>query len=45
MTKQAAEKWQMHEIQRKTPEDGHTIMTETCRGFLMMLLQNIFNKF
>jgi hypothetical protein len=33
MTKQASGEVVMHKEQRTTPEDGHTIMTETCRVF------------
>jgi hypothetical protein len=29
----------------RPPEDGHRIRTETCRGFLMTLLKNVFDKF
>jgi hypothetical protein len=40
-TKQIIGEVVMHEVQKTTPEDGHTVMTETCR-VLMMFLQNIF---
>jgi hypothetical protein len=31
MTKQAADRWWMHQERRTTPEDGHGIVTEICR--------------
>jgi hypothetical protein len=31
----------MHQVRKTTPEDGHTVMTETCR-VLMMFLQHVF---
>jgi hypothetical protein len=34
----------MHLVRKTTPEDGHTVMTETYR-VLIMFLQNIFNNF